>query len=82
MTQLYQSHVTANKACWQTMSLHGISQPAEIGMCPSLSVLRYRMHILAPPKGAGDSPSVGLFVTVVEGLKALLLLLFAEACGV
>lgn len=40
------------------------------------------MHILAPPKGAGDSPSVGLFVTVVEGLKALLLLLFAEACGV
>lgn len=40
------------------------------------------MHILAPPKGAGDSPSVGLFVTVVEGLKALHLLLFAEACGI
>lgn len=40
------------------------------------------MHILAPPKGAGDSPSVGLLVTVVEGLEALLLLLFAETRGV
>lgn len=34
--------------------------------------------LLAPPEGPGYSPGVGLLITVIQGLKTLLLLLFAE----
>ncbi len=39
-------------------------------------------HISTASEGTRDSPSVGLFVTVVQRLEALLFLLLAEACGV
>lgn len=40
------------------------------------------LHLSAPSEGAGDPPSVGLLVTVVQRFETLLFLLLAEACGV
>lgn len=79
----------SNQTVTQTLHPAGFSQCWYETTRPTLPLLsKYpscafvMSHILSASEGAWDSPSVGLFVTVVQGLEALLFLLLAEAGGV
>lgn len=79
----------SNQTVTQTLHPAGFSQCWYETTRPTLPLLsKYpscafvMSHTLSASEGAWDSPSVGLFVTVVQGLEALLFLLLAEAGGV